>query len=1291
MTPLYRILYVDDAEDLLEIGKFFLEEGGLFSVDIINSAPASLTLLNSKNYDAIISDYQMPGMDGIELLKKVRTSGSTIPFILFTGRGREEVVIQALNEGADYYLQKGGEPVAQFTELAHKIRQAILQRRAETSIRDHERREADIINFLPDATFAIDTNGIVIAWNHAMEKMTGVTAAEMLGKGNYEYSITTYHERRPILIDLVLHDNPSIAAKYPSLQKVGRNLVAEVTSPHLYKGKGASIWFTAAPLYNNKGEVEGAIESIRDISDRKQAEDAQKINNEHLQMAQEIGQTGSWELDLITGKIWGSEEAFRIFEILRPADGILSLEDVEARIPDRVRVHRALTDLIENGVEYNIEYAIETADNPGGKFVHSVAKILYDAEKKPVRIIGVTQDITERKLAEELVHESENKFSTVFFGSPVALTLVSAIDGTFVNVNDSFVRETGYTRDEVIGVTSDALGIFADRNEGERLASSLRDTQTAHDIEIRCRMKNGEIRPCLFSSGLIQIGGKPHVLSTVRDITKRKRAESALEHQTAMLAFLNNIITTANKADNLAQLLDSILTESLRMLDFDAGGIYLVDRSTRMANIVHSKNLPKDFLAEIQTAPIDKKPYDTLFIKNKPIITENYAKISPDLSKKFGFQSIASIPLLSKGVAIGALNLTSTRRQVISEEEKQMLISISSELGSTIERMVAEEKAKNASKDLETLFNSIDEMVFVLDMQGRIIVVNTTVLKRLSYTSEELTGTDVLRLHVPERRDEALRIIQGMIAGTIASCPVPLLAKDGTRIEVETRVTRGWWNGKEVLIGVTRDITERKRAEEMLAESIEHFRTVIHSMQFGIVIIDAKTHTILDTNDKALEMIGCNYESVLGSVCHRFICPAECGKCPVTDMGQTIDSSERVLLTIQGREKPILKSVIKTTLGKKEVLIESFIDITVRKRMEEALKQSEERHRTILQTTNDGFWIIDLPEGNITDVNETYCRMSGYTRAELLKMHIRDLDAIKNPDEQAATLRKIIKNGSGILETRHHRKDGSVFDVELSVTYQNTNGARLICFCRDITERKKLEKRMESHEMELREFSSSLATANKKLTLLSSITRHDINNQLTLLMGFLTIIKKKQTDPALDEYFGKVSTTAQCISSIIQFTREYEEIGVSIPVWQDVRTVLDTAAQQVPLGKIVLKNDIAAGTEMFADPLIVKVFYNLMDNAVRYGGKITTIRFSCEGHGGDQIIVCEDDGDGIVTGEKDKIFDKGFGKNTGLGLALSREILDISGITIKETGESGKGARFEIIVPKGGYRFSDIQ
>src|SRR5271157_6341629 len=169
---MFRVLYVDDEPGLLEIGKLFLEKEGWFSVDVITSASGALSLMESATYDAIIADYQMPGMDGIEFLKHVRSSGNSIPFILFTGRGREEIVIQALNEGADFYLQKGGEPVSQFTELAYKIRLVVKERRAVRSIRDHERREADIINFLPDATFAINTEGIVIAWNLAMERMT---------------------------------------------------------------------------------------------------------------------------------------------------------------------------------------------------------------------------------------------------------------------------------------------------------------------------------------------------------------------------------------------------------------------------------------------------------------------------------------------------------------------------------------------------------------------------------------------------------------------------------------------------------------------------------------------------------------------------------------------------------------------------------------------------------------------------------------------------------------------------------------------------------------------------------------------------------------------------------------------------------------------------------------------------------------------------------------------------------------------------------------------------------------
>ena len=138
--------------------------------------------------------------------------------------------------------------------------------------------------------------------------------------------------------------------------------------------------------------------------------------------------------------------------------------------------------------------------------------------------------------------------------------------------------------------------------------------------------------------------------------------------------------------------------------------------------------------------------------------------------------------------------------------------------------------------------------------------------------------------------------------------------------------------------------------------------------------------------------------------------------------------------------------------------IVQVVDITGRKKAEEARLADLEQYRTIIQTTKDGFWTIGLPGGKFTDVNETYCQMSGYTSAELLNLRILDLDAAMTPDEQAAQIKRIMENGSGIFETRHRRKDGSLFDVEISVTYQNTNdNVGLICFCRDITARKKTE------------------------------------------------------------------------------------------------------------------------------------------------------------------------------------------------------------------------------------------
>lgn len=123
------VLLVDDEPVILDIARAFLERHGEFNVTTIQSAKEALTNLGEKTFDAVVSDYEMPEMNGLEFLRTIREQGNLIPFIIFTGRGREDVVIEALNIGADYYIQKGGDPRAQFTELAYKIREAVRKRK----------------------------------------------------------------------------------------------------------------------------------------------------------------------------------------------------------------------------------------------------------------------------------------------------------------------------------------------------------------------------------------------------------------------------------------------------------------------------------------------------------------------------------------------------------------------------------------------------------------------------------------------------------------------------------------------------------------------------------------------------------------------------------------------------------------------------------------------------------------------------------------------------------------------------------------------------------------------------------------------------------------------------------------------------------------------------------------------------------------------------------------------------------------------------------------------------------
>jgi len=337
---------------------------------------------------------------------------------------------------------------------------------------------------------------------------------------------------------------------------------------------------------------------------------------------------------------------------------------------------------------------------------------------------------------------------------------------------------------------------------------------------------------------------------------------------------------------------------------------------------------------------------------------------------------------------------------------------------------------------------------------------------------------------------------------------------------------------------------------------------------------------------------------------------------------------------------------------------------------------SETRYRRLFETAQDGILILDAETGTIVDANAFILDMLGFPLLDFIGKQLWELGFIKDKSfaqKAFADLKQntYIRYENIPLET----KDGNRIDVEfISNVYPVDHHQIVQCNIRNITERKRAE--------------DALALASRKLKLMTGITRHDVVNQLMVLSGSLELALDTVEDPERVVHITRAQNAAENILHQIAFTSEYENLGVMTPVWQQVSAIVRSAARQMADNAITFEIPDDR-LEMYADPLLVKVFLNLFDNARQHGSTVTRISVSYHPAGTGLIITVADNGTGISAEDKKRLFERGFGKHTGLGLFLSREILSITGISISETGIPGVGARFEIAVPEGAFRFTE--
>ena len=513
-----------------------------------------------------------------------------------------------------------------------------------------------------------------------------------------------------------------------------------------------------------------------------------------------------------------------------------------------------------------------------------------------------------------------------------------------------------------------------------------------------------------------------------------------------------------------------------------------------------------------------------------------------------------------------------------------------------------EKALRESEQRYRTIFEITGSATAILDCEGTILLANAEFEPLFGYAPRELEGKVHWSAFVPPdelpRVSEFWRLLHEDPSRASQRFEARLMDRQG-------RIRHGILSAK--LIPDTRncvisiaDMTELERAGEKLRMSENLYRTIFRTTGTATTILD-EDGTILLANGEVEPLLGFPPRELEGRVhWSSFIPPDELPRLTEyfrllrEDPGSSIQHYEARIVDRWGATKHGIFSVALIPGSRNSVI--SIMDITGLKRAEDALRESEEKYRTLVERANDG--IVVIKDEIIRFCNSRAAEMLGGVPDDIIGFPFSDY-VMENEKERVLEIHRRRLAGRSvpqIYDTFLCRRDGNCLPAGINAGAINYQGSpATLIFLRDITERKKGEE--------------DLLTAHRKLNLLSSITRHDIRNQLMVILGYTELLRQEAGTDQARRIVTSVEDAARTIQHQIDFTKEYQEVGIHAPVWQDVREVIVRAGGRFRLGGVKLQVEVD-GIELFADPLLERAFYNLINNALRHGETLTRIRFS---------------------------------------------------------------------------------
>ena len=604
------------------------------------------------------------------------------------------------------------------------------------------------------------------------------------------------------------------------------------------------------------------------------------------------------------------------------------------------------------------------------------------------------------------------------------------------------------------------------------------------------------------------------------------------------------------------------------------------------------------------------------------------------------------------------------------------------------DRKTAEDKLRKSQKLTQKILDCSPNLIYVYDLSKNCnVYANKEILEFLGYTPEQIKSMGS-ELFAKILHPDDSRIVAEHHARFVN-------ASDNVTYEVEYRMKHAngewrWLRSRDVLftrtkeglgnqiLGSTQDITERKKAEVALIEGEKTYRSLINGMSDSVWVVDFNGNFV-DVNDAAVKVLGYSRNELLNlgiKDVDNYLTTEQAKAI----MGQVASVGTQVFETIHtakdGTEIPVEICSSLITYKGKQVVLGIARDISERKKTELELKQYNEVLERVGEGVDAGLAVISK-DYHVFWANK---RLKDLGVAPNRKCYetFNNLGVVC-PD---CGVKKIFENDAppDIHEYKTVNSKGETTWIELRVTpLKDQNGVTMAALelAVPITERKKTEE-------ELRKNQIKMEIMNEKLNVVGRLTRHDVGNKHMIMKSNVYLLKKQIGDnPKLIKYFEGIDLAIKQSDEMFEFSRIYEKIGVENPSEIDVAQYFDQAVALLPdLGTIKIVND-CQGLEVTADSLLKQLFYNLLDNSIKYGEKITQIRLHFTKEGGGVKLFYEDNGVGISKANKPKLFHEGFttGKSTGVGLFLIKKMVEVYGWTITEEGEPANGAKFVITIP----------